>query len=176
MTLRMARSRGPKAPWGTPGGKVAQVEVRQRGHFKRWSRYSSTTGRTGGTSATWCRIGSGASPARAAFPHRDRGGLHSNTWRSCSGGTSERALRRWPGCPPRFLPEAGAGGRRLTEGGSVEGGLEEVGEFFLIRSSRGAIRRSKDCTSAETAACASGESVTQRSCESGGRPVMRPFY
>ena len=48
----MARSRGPKAPAGTPGGRAAQVEVRHRGQFRRWSRYSSTTGWTGGTSAT----------------------------------------------------------------------------------------------------------------------------
>jgi hypothetical protein len=48
----MARSRGPNAPVGTPGGKVAQVEVRQRGQVRRWSRYSSTVSRTGGTSVT----------------------------------------------------------------------------------------------------------------------------
>src|SRR3954451_17769340 len=136
----MARSRGPKAPRGTPGGRVAQVEVRQRGHFRRWSRYSSTTGRTGGTSATWCRIGSGASPCYSS-PHRlHSGGLHSITWRSCSGGTKARGWWRWPACPPRFFPEAGVGGRRLTEGGSDDGGLEEVVGFLLTRSSNSAIR------------------------------------
>ena len=46
----------------------------------------------------------------------------------------------------------------MTEGGSEEGGLEELVEFLLSRSSRSAIRRSKDCTSTDTAACASGES------------------
>lgn len=48
-------------------------------------------------------------------------------------------------------------------------------EFLLSFSSRSAIRRSRESTSAETAACASGESVSQRSGESGGHPVMRPF-
>ena len=45
----------------------------------------------------------------------------------------------------------------MTEGGSEEGGLEELVEFLLSRSSRSAIRRSKDCTSTDTAACASGD-------------------
>jgi len=53
---------------------------------------------------------------------------------------------------PRFLPEAGAGGRRLTEGGSDDGGLEELVEYLPSRSSRSAIRRSKDWTRAVTAA------------------------
>src|SRR3954447_7505353 len=154
----MARSRGPKAPRGTPGGRVAQVEVRQRGHFRRWSRYSSTVGWTGGTSATWCRIGSGSSPCNTWWHQRHWGGLQSMTWRTCSGGASGRACRRWPGCPPRLLPEAGVGGRRLTEGGSEEGGLEELVEFLLSLSSRSAIRRSKDWTSTDTAACATGGS------------------
>ena len=51
-----------------------------------------------------------------------------------------------------FLPEAGSGGRRLTEGGSDDGGLEELVESLPSRSSRSAIRRSNDCTSAVTAA------------------------
>ena len=45
-------SPGDDAPAGTPGGSFAQVVVRQRGHLSRWSRYSSTTGWIGGTSAT----------------------------------------------------------------------------------------------------------------------------
>src|SRR3954464_9756358 len=53
------------------------------------------------------------------------------TWRSCSGGTKARGWWRWPGCPPRFFPEAGVGGRRLTEGGAGEGGLGGVGGVFL---------------------------------------------
>ncbi len=56
--------------------------------------------------------------------------------------------------PPRFLPEGGAGGRRLTEGGSEEGGLEELVEFLLTRSSKVAFRCSSERTSARTAACA----------------------
>jgi hypothetical protein len=34
-TLRTARKRGPNAPVGTPGGKVPQVPMRQRGRAKR---------------------------------------------------------------------------------------------------------------------------------------------
>src|SRR3954462_7727126 len=98
------------------------------------------------------------------------------TRRSCSGGTRGRAWRRWPGCPPRFLPEAGAGGRRLTEGGAEEGGLEELVEFLPSCSSRSAIRSSKVWTKPETAACTSGESVSQRVCGSGGRAIMPLFY
>lgn len=49
-------------------------------------------------------------------------------------------------------PEAGAGGRRLTDGGSDDGGLDELVEFLPSRSSRAAIRRSKDWTRAATAA------------------------
>jgi hypothetical protein len=64
----------------------------------------------------------------------------------------------------------------LTEGGSEEGGWEELVAFLLSRSSSSPIRRSKDCTSAATAACASGERVSQMACGSGGRSVMPPFY
>jgi len=102
--------------------------------------------------------------------------LQSMICRICSGGTSGRARRRWPGCPPRFLPEAGVGGGRLTEGGSEEGGFDELVEFLPIRSSRSAIRRSKDWTSTDTAACASGESVSQIDRGSGGCSFMLPFY
>jgi len=43
---------GPKAPVGTPGVTAPQVEVPHRGQHRRWSRYSVTTGWTGGLSAT----------------------------------------------------------------------------------------------------------------------------
>jgi hypothetical protein len=56
----------------------------------------------------------------------------------------------------------------LTEGGSEDGGLEELVEFLLSRSSSSAMRCSKDCTSAETAARASGVSVSQTEGGSGG--------
>ena len=64
------------------------------------------------------------------------------------------------GLPAPLLPEGGAGGRRLTEGGSEEGGLEELVEFLPSRSSNRAIRRSKDSANAETAACASADKVS----------------
>ena len=64
----------------------------------------------------------------------------------------------------------------MSEGGSDEGGLEELVEFLLSRSSRSAIRCSKEAIAAETAACASGERVDQMCGGSGGRSVMPPFY
>jgi hypothetical protein len=54
--------------------------------------------------------------------------------------------------------------------------LEELVEFVLSRPSKSAIRRSKEPTNAETAACASDDRVSQIACGSGGRSVMPPFY
>jgi hypothetical protein len=95
----------------------------------------STSGRTGGISATWCRSGSGSSPCSAAPQPRHYVGLTSKVSRSCSGGTSARVCRWCPACPPRLRPEGGTGGRRLslTAGGSVEGGLEDLVELKLSR-------------------------------------------
>jgi hypothetical protein len=64
----------------------------------------------------------------------------------------------------------------LTEGGSEEGGLEELVEFLLTRSSNSAMRCSKDWTNAETLACASGDNVSQRCCGSGIWSLMLLFY
>ena len=64
----------------------------------------------------------------------------------------------------------------MTDGGSEEGGLEELVEFLLTRSSRSAIRCSSERITAETAAWASGGSVDQMCCGRGGRSVMPPFY
>ena len=75
-----------------------------------------------------------------------------------------RVCRLWPGWPPRFRPDGGTGGRRLTftAGGSVEGGLEELVEFWLSRVSRSAIRFSSEAMTARMAAWASGGTVIQR--------------
>ncbi len=70
--------------------------------------------------------------------------------------------------PTSFLPRGGIGGRRLTEGGSDDGGLDELAEFLRSRSSKSAIRCSKACTSAVTAARASSARVLQMVGESGG--------
>ncbi len=43
----------------------------------------------------------------------------------------------------------------MTEGGSDDGGLEELVEFLLSRSLRSAIRCSEEAIAAEAAACAS---------------------
>src|SRR6516165_2341807 len=160
---RIARRRGPKGPVGTPAGRSARVVAPQQEQVSRWSRYSSTSGRTGGISATWCRTGSGSSPRSAAPQPAQCVGLTSKVSRSRSGGTSARVRRVWPGWPPLLRPDGGAGGRRLTltAGGSVEGGLDELVEFWLSRASRSAIRLSREAMTARRAAWASGGTVLQ---------------
>jgi hypothetical protein len=64
------------------------------------------------------------------------------------------------GLPAPLLARGRSGRTSLERGGSEEGGLEELVEYLLSRSSRSAIRRSKDWTSTDTAACASGERVS----------------
>jgi hypothetical protein len=54
--------------------------------------------------------------------------------------------------------------------------LEELVEFLPSRSSKSAIRCSRQAIAAETAACASGERVDQMCGGSGDRSVMPPFY
>ena len=49
------------------------------------------------------------------------------------------ACPRWP---PALLDEAGLGGERLRDGGSEEGGLDELVEFCLSWAWRSARRRS----------------------------------
>jgi hypothetical protein len=56
--------------------------------------------------------------------------------RSFSGGTRARNALRWPGCPPRFRREGGAGGLRFRPIGSEEGGLEELVELSWSRAWR----------------------------------------
>jgi hypothetical protein len=51
-TARIARRRGPNGPVGTPVGSSARVAVPQHEQVRWWRRYSSTSGRTGGISAT----------------------------------------------------------------------------------------------------------------------------
>jgi hypothetical protein len=50
----------------------------------------------------------------------------------------------------------------FTAGGSVEGGLEELVEFWLSRASSSAIRFSRDEMTARMAVWASGGTVIQR--------------
>ncbi|MBX6315314.1 MAG: hypothetical protein IRY99_20740 [Isosphaeraceae bacterium] len=49
----------------------------------------------------------------------------------------------------------------FTAGGSVEGGLEELVEFWLSRDSRSVIHFSREATTARMAAWASGGTVFQ---------------
>ena len=75
----------------------------------------------------------------------------------------------------RLLPEGRRGGRRLAWIGSVEGGLEEFDESCPSRASSAATRRSRDCTTARTAACTSGGVLSQSSWGIGGVRLMPPL-
>lgn len=79
------------------------------------------------------------------------------------------------GLPSPSLPRGRSRRARFTDGASEDGGFDELVELVLSRSSRAAIRCSKEVTSADTAACASGERVPQISSGSGGRSVMTPL-
>ena len=60
----------------------------------------------------------------------------------------------------------------MTEGGSDDGGLEELVESLLTRSSRSAMRRSRAVSTARMAAWASGGTVTQSGSGIGGASLM----
>ena len=77
------------------------------------SRYSTTSGRISGTSATWWRIGSGSAPRRLPQPEQPPAALDDAVSRP--GGTSPRVCRPCPVCPPRRCPD-GAGRAALTWG------------------------------------------------------------
>ena len=60
----------------------------------------------------------------------------------------------------------------MTEGGSEEGGLEELVEFLLTRSSRSAIRRSRISKRVRRAAWASGGTVLHNGSGMRGESLM----
>src|SRR4051794_16602645 len=73
------------------------------------------------------------------------------------------------------MPEGAVGGRRLTEGGSDDGGFEEVVELVLSRSSRSAIRCSSWPMTPAITTWASLESVSQMGCGIEVGLVIRPL-
>src|SRR5262249_60819526 len=88
---------------------------------------------------------------------------------SFSGGTRARNALRWPGCPPRFREDGGAGGLRFRPIGSDEGGLDELVELSWSRAwrsrtaaSSSAIRSSIAVQAARRAAWASAGVGVQR--------------
>src|SRR6202007_3369821 len=87
-------------------------------------------------SATGWTRGAGSSPCRAWPQPRQDEGLQSVDERSFSGGTRARDALRWPGCPPRFREDGGAGGLRLRPIVSEEGGLYELVELSRSRAWR----------------------------------------
>ena len=126
-----------------------RVAVPQCGQVSRWRRYSMTSGRICGNSATWWRIGSGSSPRRACAAAAAAGGLHSTDRGEPLGRAPARGYAAGARAGrPAASPRGGRGGCRLTWSGSVEGGLEEFEEFWPSRASSAAIRRSRPCSSA----------------------------
>src|SRR5262245_31452139 len=102
---------------------------------------------------------------------------------TCSGNTKGRCWRAWPGCPPRLRPDDFFGGRRLTWGGSLEEGREELVEFWLRRCRRlstccwRACNRCSYCwTRARIAAWAAGGIRCQHSTGIGGTDGISLFY
>jgi len=65
----------------------------------------------------------------------------SNDALTFSGGTKSRRCGLCPRCPPRFFPVGRFGGARLTDGGSDEGGFDELEEFWFSRDLSSAISR-----------------------------------
>ena len=86
-----------------------------------------------------------------------------------------RSSLRWPGCPPRFRREGGAGGFRFRPIGSDEGGLEELVELSQSRAWRSctvafnsAISTWSTPRASRRAACASSGAVIQSGSRTGG--------
>lgn len=132
-------------------------------HFSQWprcNRYSFTIGLMGGSSQTWCRIGS-VEPVCTSPPHRRHpSGTQSCTASHSSAGISLRACLVCPFWPPcfRFLP-ATAFRFGLACGCSLLGGSEEFrGVSFSSFSSSSRIRFSYFSTRASIKARAGSAS------------------
>jgi hypothetical protein len=85
-----------------------------------------------------------------------------------SGGTSSRVAPSWPGCPPgrrlRF-PACGAFRLGSTQGGSLEGGFDELVELVLSFSSSSATRaRSSAFSRRSSAFSALRASIASKTC------------
>jgi hypothetical protein len=141
-----ACSLGPNAERDTPAGSSALVWAAQAGQHTRCSRCSLTRTAIGGSSATWWRDGSAASTrslsAKRCAHERQRSGQCSTTSSTCTGGSSRRCLPSCPSWPPGLRPLPGPFGRAGAEGGSWEGGSEELRELRLRRCSSSATRAS----------------------------------
>ena len=94
-----------------------------------------------------------------------------------------RCRRSCPGWPPGLRPETGRGGRRLTVDRSVEGGREELVEFWFSRSCRSwtccwsartlARNSAASACSVRIRARASGDRLSHKSTGSGGPALIR---
>src|SRR4051812_21705524 len=98
---------------------------------------------------TWWRSGSGSLQVSGVWQCRH---VSARSSTMSSGGRVCRVCLVCPCCPPLDLPEGGLGGAGLAKGGSEDGGLEELDEFWLSRTSSSAIRASRVETKADTAA------------------------
>jgi len=131
---------------GASPGSSARDRAAHRGQRTRCSRCSVTLTAIAGSSATWCRHGSAASTSsrseKTCAHDRQRSGQCSTTSSTCPVASSRRCLPSCPGWPPRLRPEPGRRGRGGAEGGSCEGGSDELCELRLSRSSSSATRAS----------------------------------
>ena len=67
-------------------------------------------------------------------------------------GSKGRNTAWCPGCPPGFRPLRFFFGGNFTDGGSLDGGFDELLEFWFSRRSRASSRASSSCTRARSAA------------------------
>ena len=111
---------GAECPAGRPAATTAGRGAAVGAH-QPMEPYSSTVGSIGGTLATWCLSGpgivAGEIMATAAAGRR----LAVDGLPESFGRDQRPGVMAMAGLPPRFRPEAGAGGRRLTGAGRTRG-------------------------------------------------------
>ena len=156
----VACNRGPNTDRGSSRGSSARVAVAHSGQQTPCSRCSLTRTAIAGSSATWWRHGSTASTsscsANTCAQAWQRSGQCSTISSTRSGGSSRRCLPSCPGWPPGVRPEPGRRGRGAADGGSCDGGSDELRELRLSR-------RSSSTTRASSRRFASTNSPTRKS-------------
>ena len=137
---------GPNADLGTSRGSSARVRMAHPGQHTPCSRCSLTLIAICGSSATWCRQGSAPSTSsdssNTCAHDRHRPGQCSTTPSTRSSGSSRRYLPSCPGWPPRPRSERVPPGRGGADGGSCDGGSDELRELRFSRRSSSTTRAS----------------------------------
>ena len=86
----------------------------------------SKNGSSFGRSNTWSRRGLGSRPSSPRWHFSQRMGRQAMIERAFSDGSSGRARRVCPGCPPGFRPLGGLFGRGAVAGPSLDGAFDEL--------------------------------------------------